>query len=170
MILSVGYRVKSSRGIMFRRWSNTILKQYLLKGHAINQRLELLERRVSDTEEKINFFVQKSLPPVEGIFYDGQIFDAYVQIVSLKDAGKKLFAYIRMQETTALDLLAHKCLAPCVTAGRYRDCLRPCRWGRPRDRHRRRACNRYRPCAWHSQVFLFRCCMVSQNPSWQLRG
>lgn len=106
MILSVGYRVKSSRGIMFRRWSNTILKQYLLKGHAINQRLELLERRVSDTEEKINFFVQKSLPPVEGIFYDGQIFDAYVQIVSLKDAGKKLFAYIRMQETTALDLLS----------------------------------------------------------------
>ena len=105
MILSVGYRVKSGQGIKFRKWSNKILKQYLLKGYVINQRLEQLERRVSVTEEKIDFFVQQSLPPIEGIFYDGQIFDAYVQIASLKDAGKKLFAYIQMQETSASELL-----------------------------------------------------------------
>ena len=54
--------------------------QYLLRGYVVNQRLEQLERRVAATEEKIDFFVHKSLPPVEGVFYDGQIFDAYAQI------------------------------------------------------------------------------------------
>ena len=88
MIMSVGYRVKSKRGIKFRRWSNKVLKQYLLKGYAVNQRIEQLERRVTLTEEKIDFFVHKSLPPVEGIFYDGQIFDAYAQIVSLIKQAK----------------------------------------------------------------------------------
>ena len=83
MIMSVGYRVKSKRGIQFRRWSNKVLKQYLLKGYVVNQRLEQLERRVAATEEKIDLFVHKSLPPVEGIFYDGQIFDAYAHIISL---------------------------------------------------------------------------------------
>ena len=77
VILSVGYRVKSYRGVEFRRWASKILKEYLLKGYSVNQRLTQLEKRVSDTEEKIDFFVRTSLPPVEGIFYDGQIFDAY---------------------------------------------------------------------------------------------
>lgn len=77
VIISVGYRVKSKRGVEFRRWANRILKEYLLKGYSINQRLERLEKRVSQTENKIDFFVKTSLPPVEGIFYDGQIFDAY---------------------------------------------------------------------------------------------
>ena len=87
--MSVGYRVKSKRGIQFRRWANKVLKQYLLKGYVVNQRLEQLERRVAATEEKIDFFVQKSLPPVEGIFYDGQIFDAYAHIVSLIKQAKR---------------------------------------------------------------------------------
>ena len=86
--MSVGYRVKSKRGIQFRRWSNKVLKQYLLKGYAVSQRIEQLERRVTLTEEKIDFFVHKSLPPMEGIFYDGQIFDAYAQIVSLIKQAK----------------------------------------------------------------------------------
>lgn len=77
MILSVGYRVKSPQGIMFRRWATSVLKEYLLRGHAINQRIERLEQRVSKTEEQIGFFVRTALPPVEGVFYDGQIFDAY---------------------------------------------------------------------------------------------
>ena len=77
MILSIGYRVKSNRGVEFRRWANNVLKEYLLKGHAVNSRLTELEQRVSKTEEKIDFFVRTSLPPIEGIFYDGQIFDAY---------------------------------------------------------------------------------------------
>ena len=77
MILSVGYRVKSQQGVMFRRWANAVLKDYLLRGFAINQRFERLEQRVSKTEEQIGFFVRTALPPAEGIFYDGQVFDAY---------------------------------------------------------------------------------------------
>ena len=69
MILSVGYRVHSSRGIAFRRWANTVLKEYLIRGYAINPRLEQLEQRVAKTEEKIDFFVKTALPPVEGIFF-----------------------------------------------------------------------------------------------------
>ena len=78
MILSIGYRVKSVRGVQFRRWANTVLKEYLLSGYAVNRRLEELEKRTADNERKIDFFVRMSLPPVEGIFFEGQIFDAYV--------------------------------------------------------------------------------------------
>ena len=84
MVLSVGYRVKSNRGIEFRRWANKVLKEYLLKGHAINYRLEQMDTRLQKHErqieyltDKVDFFVRTSLPPVEGIFYDGQLFDAY---------------------------------------------------------------------------------------------
>ena len=77
VILSVGYRVKSQKGILFRQWANSVLKDYLLCGYAVNQRIERLEQRVSKTEEQIGFFVRTALPPKEGIFYDGQIFDAY---------------------------------------------------------------------------------------------
>ncbi|MBO5251832.1 MAG: virulence RhuM family protein, partial [Bacteroidaceae bacterium] len=81
MILSIGYRVKSNRGIEFRRWSNKVLKEYLLKGYSINQRLKNLEEKVEDKllkhekqlnylTDKVDFFVHTSLPPVEGIFYD----------------------------------------------------------------------------------------------------
>ena len=77
VIISVGYRVKSFRGTQFRQWALRILKEYLLKGYSVNQRLERLEQRVTQTEHKIDFFVKTSLPPVEGIFYYGQIFDAY---------------------------------------------------------------------------------------------
>jgi DUF438 domain-containing protein len=197
VIISVGYRVKSLNGTKFRRWANGILKQYLLKGYAINQRMFDIEQKVveqgmeiTEIKKKVDFFVRSSLPPVEGIFYDGQIFDAYAHIInlikqakrsitlidnyididtltmlshradnvsatiytrqlsqqqqldvqrhnqqyppitvnycqhnhdrfliiddvvyvfgaSLKDAGKKLFAYIRMQETSAQDLLSN---------------------------------------------------------------
>ena len=77
VIISVGYRVKSIRGTQFRQWANTVLKEYLLKGYSVNQRLNRLEQRMSHAEEKIDFFVRTSLPPVEGIFYEGQIFEAY---------------------------------------------------------------------------------------------
>lgn len=77
MILSVGYRVKSQQGILFRQWANKVLKEYLLKGYAVNRRIERLEQRMGNAEEKIDFFVRTSLPPREGIFFDGQIFDAY---------------------------------------------------------------------------------------------
>ncbi len=77
VIISVGYRVKSKRGTQFRIWANSVLKEYLLKGYAVNNRIENLEHRVKATEDKIEFFVKTALPPVQGIFFDGQIFDAY---------------------------------------------------------------------------------------------
>ena len=83
MILSVGYRVKSKRGVEFRKWANSVLKEYLLRGYAINQRFERLEQRVAKTEEQIGFFVSTALPPVQGVFYDGQIFDAYTFVADL---------------------------------------------------------------------------------------
>ena len=73
VIISVGYRVKSKRGTKFRQWANQVLKDYLLKGYAVNQRILTLEHQVADLTDKVNFFVRSSLPPVEGIFYDGQI-------------------------------------------------------------------------------------------------
>lgn len=88
MILSVGYRVHSSRGVAFRRWANAVLKEYLIRGYAINPRLEQLEQRVAKTEEKIDFFVKTALPPAEGIFFDGQIYDAYEFVCSLIKSAK----------------------------------------------------------------------------------
>ena len=88
MILSVGYRVNSKRATYFRKWATTVLKNYLLRGYAINPRLEQLERRVAKTEEKIDFFVKTALPPLAGIFYDGQIFQAYEFASRLIKAAK----------------------------------------------------------------------------------
>lgn len=67
VIISVGYRVKSLRGTQFRQWANRVLKEYLLKGYSVNQRFERLEHRVTEAENKIDFFVRTSLPPMEGI-------------------------------------------------------------------------------------------------------
>lgn len=89
VIISVGYRVKSFRGTQFRRWATNVLKETMLRGHSVNQRLTCLEdkvdrrmteydRRLDEYGKQIAFFVRTSLPPVEGVFYDGQIFDAYV--------------------------------------------------------------------------------------------
>ena len=100
MIISIGYRVKSERGILFRQWANTVLKEYLLRGYFINQRLYQIEdrfdRRMTEYEnrlneygQKIDFFVRTSLPPVEGVFYDGQIFDAYVFATDLIISARK---------------------------------------------------------------------------------
>lgn len=83
MILSIGYRVKSKRGVEFRKWANIVLKNYLLRGYVTNQRVERLEQRVAKTEEQIGFFVRTALPPVEGVFYDGQVFDAYTFVADL---------------------------------------------------------------------------------------
>ena len=82
-ILSVGYRVSSKSATQFRRWASSVLKEYLLHGHAINRRVEQLEQRVTKTEEQIGFFVRTALPPVEGVFYDGQVFDAYTFVSDL---------------------------------------------------------------------------------------
>lgn len=99
MILSVGYRVKSQRGIQFRQWANKVLKDYLLKGYSINQRLNEIEQKmdnkffqiektIAEHDKKIDFFVRTSLPPVEGIFFNGQIFDAYKFATDLIKSAK----------------------------------------------------------------------------------
>ncbi len=99
VIISVGYRVKSKRGTKFRQWANRILKDYIIRGYVVNQQIRSLEERMETKfmdydsklnamQNKINFFVRSSLPPVEGIFYDGQIFDAYAHIISLIKQAK----------------------------------------------------------------------------------
>ena len=94
MILSVGYRVNSRNATSFRRWASSVLKEYLLRGYAIHSRVERLEQRVAKTEEKIDFFVRTSLPPVEGIFYEGQIFDAYTFATGLISRAEKAIILI----------------------------------------------------------------------------
>ncbi len=94
VIISVGYRVNTVRGIQFRQWANKVLKEYLLRGYAVNQRLMQLEDRIDrhfseydrhllQLDEKVDFFVRSSIQPKEGIFFDGQIFDAYAFIAGL---------------------------------------------------------------------------------------
>lgn len=94
MVISVGFRVKSKRGIEFRRWANNVLKDYMLKGYAINQRIEQLEKTVAAHSKKIDFFVRTSLPPIEGIFYDGQLFDAYKFAADLIRSAQKSIVLI----------------------------------------------------------------------------
>ena len=109
MILSVGYRVKSKRGIDFRRWASSVLKEYLLRGGHINQRIERLEQRVSKTEEQIGLFVRTALPPVEGVFYDGQIFDAYAFASGLiRSARKRIILIDNYIDDSVLMMLAKR--------------------------------------------------------------
>ena len=101
VIISVGYRVKSLRGTQFRRWANSILKEFLIRGHIDNHRAAIIEKRLieheqilKNHEQKIEFFVRTSLPPVEGIFYDGQIFDAYVFVSGLIKSARNRIVLI----------------------------------------------------------------------------
>ena len=106
VIISVGYRVKSKQGTRFRQWANQVLKDYLLKGYSINHRLQALERTVADHSQKIDFFVRTALPPIEGIFYNGQIFDAYKFATDLIKSAKHSLVLIDnyVDETTLLML------------------------------------------------------------------
>ncbi len=106
VIISVGYRVKSLRGTQFRQWATKVLRDHLLRGYSINQRIERLEHRVAETENKIDFFVRTSLPPVEGIFYDGQIFDAYKFVSDLIRSAKRRIVLIdNYVDDTVLQML-----------------------------------------------------------------
>ena len=109
MIISVGYRVKSQRGIEFRIWANKVLREYILRGHAVSQRFERLEHRVTETERMIGLVVNSSITPKEGVFFDGEIFDAYTfvsdLIKSAKDGIVLLDNYI---DETVLLLLAKR--------------------------------------------------------------
>ena len=99
VIISVGYRVKSQRGTLFRQWANKVLKDYLLRGYSINQRLMHMENRIDhrlsehdiqikELNNRMDFFIRTSMPPKEGIIYDGQIFDAYTLMCDLIRSAK----------------------------------------------------------------------------------
>ena len=109
MILSIGYRVKSRRGVEFRQWANQVLKDYLLKGYSINRRIEQLEKTVARHDERIEFFVRTSLPPVEGIFFEGQIFDAYAFASDLvKSARQRIVLIDNYVDESTLMLLSKR--------------------------------------------------------------
>lgn len=101
VIISVGYRVKSKRGTQFRQWANRVLKDYLLKGYAINQRLTKIENQLESQQnllaqhsEKIDFFVRTALPPVEGIFYDGNMLEPFGFVNGLIRSAKQRIVLI----------------------------------------------------------------------------
>lgn len=125
VIISVGYRVKSKRGTQFRQWANKVLKDYLLRGYSINQRLAQIENKIevqgqklAEHDQKIDFFVRTSLPPVEGIFFDGQIFDAYTFVSDLiRSAKKSIVLFDNYVDDTVLTMLDKR--KPKVTATIY---------------------------------------------------
>ena len=154
-IISIGFRVNSKRGILFRQWANKVLKEYLLKGHAINYRLEQIDTRLQKHErqieyltDKVDFFVRTSLPPVEGIFHDGQIFDAYkfatdlirsaktslllidnyvdesvLLMLSKRNAGVKADIYTQaVSRQLQLDVQKHNSQYPPIGIHTYRKC------------------------------------------------
>lgn len=113
MILSIGYRVKSQRGIYFRRWANAILKEFMFKRYPHNHRFNSIEEKLKKHEEildnhqkKIDFFIHTSLPPVEGIFFDGQIYDAYAFVSELiRSASRRIVLIDNYIDDTVLTML-----------------------------------------------------------------
>ena len=109
VIISVGYRVKSTQGTRFRQWANKVIKEYLLKGYCINPRLTAIERRLDIHEKKIDFFVRSSLPPVQGIFFDGQIYDAYAFVAELvRKATRRIVLIDNYIDDTVLTILSKR--------------------------------------------------------------
>ena len=117
VIISVGYRVKSIRGTQFRQWANKVLKEYLLRGYSVNQRLLYMEsridrrlsehdRQIKELSGKVDFFLKTSLPPREGVLFDGQIFDAYVFVSDLiRRAYNRIILIDNYIDETVLTLL-----------------------------------------------------------------
>lgn len=116
-ILSVGYRVNSKNATLFRQWANRILKEYLLRGYSVNQLLLHMESRIDhrlsehdnqirELSGKVDFFLRTSLPPKDGVLFDGQIFDAYRFICDLvKLANKRTVLIDNYIDETVLTLL-----------------------------------------------------------------
>ena len=109
VIISVGYRVKSVIGTRFRQWANKVLKEYILRGYAVNERLERLERKVIKHDEQINLVLQTALPPIQGVFYEGQLWDACSLVEKLIGRAKKTILLIdSWVGPGTLDMLAKK--------------------------------------------------------------
>ncbi|MBO5405016.1 MAG: virulence RhuM family protein [Paludibacteraceae bacterium] len=120
VIISVGYRVKSKRGTQFRQWALKVIKDYMLRGYAINQQMLAMEERIDrqlhnhteqiqDLQKKVNFFVRTSLPPHQGIFYDGQIFDAYTFINDrIREATTRIILIDNYIDDSVLTILSKR--------------------------------------------------------------
>ena len=109
VIISVGYRVKSVIGTRFRQWANKVLKEYILRGYAINDRIERLEQKVLKHDEQINLVLQTALPPIQGVFYDGQLWDARALVLKLIQSAKRSLILIdNWANTEVLDLFKRK--------------------------------------------------------------
>lgn len=120
VIISLGYRINSKLGIQFRQWATRVLKEYMLRGYVVNQRLNQLEDKVDrrlakhdqdivELKDKVDFFVQTSQPPVRGVFYNGQVFDAHVFAAKFILSAKKSILLIdSWVDVVTLELLAKK--------------------------------------------------------------
>ena len=119
-ILSVGYRVNSRNATFFRRWATQVLKTYLLKGYAINSRLNQLEDRVDrrlakhesdiiELKNKVDFFVQTKEPPLQSVFYQGKFWDAKSLLIKfIRRAKKELIVVDAYPSIATLDMLAKR--------------------------------------------------------------
>ncbi|MBP5612713.1 MAG: virulence RhuM family protein [Bacteroidales bacterium] len=114
MIISVDYRVNTKRGILFRKWATEVLKSFFLKGYVINEHLFAIDAHLRNHDlqlenltERVNIAIQNnSLPPVEGIFYDGQIFDAYTFVSDLvRSAKERIVLFDNYLDDTVLTML-----------------------------------------------------------------
>ena len=120
VVTSVGYRVKSLRGVMFRRWATRVLKEYLLRGYSVNVRMNQLEdkmdrrlaqhdRAIVDLKEKVDFFVQTQTPPLQSIFYQNQFWDAKSLLIKfIRRAKKELIVIDAYPDVATLDMLAKR--------------------------------------------------------------
>lgn len=117
VIISVGYRVKSKRGTQFRIWATSVLREFMLRGYAIHQRMRLMkeeidarlvhhDERLKKVEDKVDFFVRTNQPPVEGVLFEGQIFDAYKLVEALiKSAQREIVLIDNYVDASIFDLL-----------------------------------------------------------------
>ncbi len=109
VIISVGYRVKSLRGTRFRIWANQVLKEYLIKGQVLNQRIDRLEQKLSEHDRKFDLILKNHIKPSEGVFYDGQIFDAYRFVADLvKSATISIVLIDNYVDESVLHLLSKR--------------------------------------------------------------
>ncbi len=113
VIISIGYRVKSQKGVRFRQWATQTLKQYISNGYVINsdkithERFKELENSICVLQNKMKLLETKNIKPSQGIFYDGEIFDAY-EFVSdiIKSANKEIILLDNYIDETVLTLFS----------------------------------------------------------------
>jgi len=108
VIISVGYRVKSLRGTQFRIWATNVLRDYLLKGYAINYRVDKIEQKLVEHDQKFDMLIT-NLPPNQGIFFDGQIFDSYTFVSDLvKSAANSIILIDNYIDDSVLVMLSKR--------------------------------------------------------------